>query len=384
MPSPVTAPPSVIVFSWNHQRRQPGTQGRVDEVPVGAHAGDVGRAGIRVDCDDIGEPGGVQAGASRLARARKRFDVGFGQAHRGVRRYGAVAGEEPLDAVGVRGPGCGIGAHDYASPRRSRCDRTGCSPATMMGSCQRMGPGQRGQHDPDRRRTCEGARRGRRLPGRPAQDSVAAVQRVPGAAGRPRPGTVAKWKLQATVAGARCRPTSIRGSHRHREGRQLLDGDHRPSPRPGWFQRHRQDPWNGADGVKGSSRRRSLRWLRRIQDEVLANPEERGRAELAQEVRRLRRQNGRDALTTASACTSADLPGVSISAESAGFSCCPVRPGSTVLRHSAPARSGGPSSPTRCSSPPGFLARPVGRAWSANWMDGPAWAVFRFGGWGRG
>ena len=31
----------------------------------------------RVDGDDIGEPGGVQAGGVPLARARKRFDVGL-------------------------------------------------------------------------------------------------------------------------------------------------------------------------------------------------------------------------------------------------------------------------------------------------------------------
>ena len=114
------------------------------------------------------------------------------------------------------------------------------------------------------------------LPGRPAQDSVAAVQRVPGAAGRPRPGDGGLLEAAGhQVAGARgAGQRRSRGSHRHREGRQLLDGDQldRGPGRVAGSSVTVKTTWNGADGVAGFFEKTfAPLGLRRIQDEVLAN-----------------------------------------------------------------------------------------------------------------
>ncbi len=48
------------------ERSEPEGQRRGHEVLVGAHPGDVGRPGHRVDLDDARQPGGVEAGGVRL------------------------------------------------------------------------------------------------------------------------------------------------------------------------------------------------------------------------------------------------------------------------------------------------------------------------------
>ena len=68
--------------------------------------------------------------------------------------------------------------------------------------------------------------------------------------------------------------------------------------------------------------------LRRIQDEVLAEPQDRDGAPRLGGAGRLGDQVGHDAFTTAGR-TSAARFWLSISDESTGSSCCPVRRGST-------------------------------------------------------
>ncbi len=97
MPSPVTAPPRVIVLSCGTTSgAQPVGERGGDQVLVRAHAGDVGGAGVGVDRDDARQPRGVQALGGVLGPRPEQVRGGFGQPDSGVRRDGSVTGEKPL------------------------------------------------------------------------------------------------------------------------------------------------------------------------------------------------------------------------------------------------------------------------------------------------
>ena len=92
------------------QRRQPEGQRRGDEVLVGAHAGDVGRARLGVDRDDVRQPGGVEARGVRLRARPEQIRGALGEPHRRRRRDGAIALQKALHAGGVSGPCVGRGS----------------------------------------------------------------------------------------------------------------------------------------------------------------------------------------------------------------------------------------------------------------------------------
>ena len=83
----------------------------VDEVLVGRHAADVGRACLGVDGDHAVEPADVEAGCvRRLARTE---EVGrlLGQPHRLTCGDGGIRRAQSLDCLRVLGPGTSPGSH---------------------------------------------------------------------------------------------------------------------------------------------------------------------------------------------------------------------------------------------------------------------------------
>ena len=109
----------------------------------------------------------------------------------------------------------------------------------------------------------------------PAQDLVAAVQRIRSAAGRAggRHGCQMEAAGDEITCPRRAGERRRRRPHRHREGRELLHGDQLDGgPGRPRIQRHREDSWNGAGGIGGFFEKTfAPLGLKKIQAEVLAN-----------------------------------------------------------------------------------------------------------------
>ena len=65
------------------ERRQSVGQGRVDQVLVRAHAGDIGGAGLGVDPEDVGQPGDVQPACIAFGAGAEQVRGRFGKPHGG-------------------------------------------------------------------------------------------------------------------------------------------------------------------------------------------------------------------------------------------------------------------------------------------------------------
>ena len=110
-------------------------------------------------------------------------------------------------------------------------------------------------------------------------------------------GTVATWKLQATKSRVRDVKASRRrrGPHRHREGRQLDDGDQLDRrPRRNRVDRHREDRHGRAQGGIGGFFEKTFAplGLRKIQAEVLENLKTHVEAGLGRSLRPRTQESG--------------------------------------------------------------------------------------------
>ena len=119
--------------------RQPVRQRRGDEVLVGAHAGDVGRARLGVHRDDVRQPRRVQPGGVGPGAGPEQVRSGLGQSNRGCRGHGPIALQQALDAGGVSGScvGRGNGHATTLVPRTRRDHPAGVSPGSPRGRPRR-------------------------------------------------------------------------------------------------------------------------------------------------------------------------------------------------------------------------------------------------------
>ena len=147
-------------------------------------------------------------------------------------------------------------------------------------------------------------------------------------------GTVATWKLQATKSRVARGPGRRRRGrpHRHREGRQLLDGD-QLDRRPGRTRlaaSPSRPPGTAPAASRASSRRRSRRWgCARSRTRCWPTSRTRSKQRAPSWFGAAGSQERHDALGPRRRRTSAGPPGSPSAPSRPGSSCCPARPGST-------------------------------------------------------